>query len=266
MVPCCAAYVCVCESWMWPWLCARVCGGGDVISVYWSPAAWCLRNEGVSSVLLGASNTDQLMENIGAIQVRPLNLLPCFSFFTVPAEHIKSFPFSKEWDGGHLIWFIFVPSSVKRQFFCSRVQLVLLGSSPLHALLLYCTTLIRSAQYHLPRGLETSSQPLLSLLIRLALLMGFAYWWGSGCSLHIIPGPQWTASPPPPPPVWCFAFTPDCVYACAHYIRSHCVHLIFRLQNVTLTFPEAFVVFLLPDLFIPNPELEHSLTCKLVFL
>uniref|UniRef100_A0A3B4AH08 Voltage-gated potassium channel subunit beta-1 n=1 Tax=Periophthalmus magnuspinnatus TaxID=409849 RepID=A0A3B4AH08_9GOBI len=31
-------------------------------------AIWCLRNEGVSSVLLGASNTDQLMENIGAIQ------------------------------------------------------------------------------------------------------------------------------------------------------------------------------------------------------
>lgn len=43
--------------------------GGGVIAVYWSPAAWCLRNEGVSSVLLGASNTDQLMENIGAIQV-----------------------------------------------------------------------------------------------------------------------------------------------------------------------------------------------------
>lgn len=35
-----------------------------------SSPAWCLRNEGVSSVLLGASNTDQLMENIGAIQVR----------------------------------------------------------------------------------------------------------------------------------------------------------------------------------------------------
>ncbi|KAJ6651827.1 hypothetical protein lerEdw1_016444 [Lerista edwardsae] len=35
------------------------------------PAAWCLRNEGVSSVLLGASNADQLMENIGAIQVLP---------------------------------------------------------------------------------------------------------------------------------------------------------------------------------------------------
>ncbi|KAG8505543.1 Voltage-gated potassium channel subunit beta-2 [Galemys pyrenaicus] len=34
-------------------------------------SAWCLRNEGVSSVLLGASSADQLMENIGAIQVLP---------------------------------------------------------------------------------------------------------------------------------------------------------------------------------------------------
>ncbi|XP_068194380.1 voltage-gated potassium channel subunit beta-2-like [Antennarius striatus] len=33
--------------------------------------AWCLRNEGVNSVLLGASSTDQLMENIRAIQVLP---------------------------------------------------------------------------------------------------------------------------------------------------------------------------------------------------
>ncbi|TRY56687.1 hypothetical protein DNTS_034243 [Danionella cerebrum] len=33
--------------------------------------AWCLRNEGVSSVLLGASTAEQLMENIGAIQVLP---------------------------------------------------------------------------------------------------------------------------------------------------------------------------------------------------
>ncbi|MFT7804504.1 voltage-gated potassium channel subunit beta-2 isoform X1 [Arapaima gigas] len=33
--------------------------------------AWCLRNEGVSSVLLGTSSTEQLMENIGAIQVLP---------------------------------------------------------------------------------------------------------------------------------------------------------------------------------------------------
>lgn len=51
---------------LWMWLCLVV---GGVIALYWSPAAWCLRNEGVSSVLLGASNTDQLMENIGAIQV-----------------------------------------------------------------------------------------------------------------------------------------------------------------------------------------------------
>ncbi|XP_053574264.1 voltage-gated potassium channel subunit beta-3 [Bombina bombina] len=31
--------------------------------------AWCLRSEGVSSVLLGVSNTDQLLENLGSIQV-----------------------------------------------------------------------------------------------------------------------------------------------------------------------------------------------------
>ncbi|CAL8281691.1 unnamed protein product [Lota lota] len=33
--------------------------------------AWCLRNEGVSSVLLGSSNAVQLTENLGAIQVIP---------------------------------------------------------------------------------------------------------------------------------------------------------------------------------------------------
>ncbi|XP_063772187.1 voltage-gated potassium channel subunit beta-1 isoform X1 [Pseudophryne corroboree] len=33
--------------------------------------AWCLRNEGVSSVLLGSSNPEQLVENLGAIQVLP---------------------------------------------------------------------------------------------------------------------------------------------------------------------------------------------------
>uniref|UniRef100_A0A671XX25 Voltage-gated potassium channel subunit beta-1 n=1 Tax=Sparus aurata TaxID=8175 RepID=A0A671XX25_SPAAU len=33
--------------------------------------AWCLKNEGVNSVLLGASTTDQLMENIRAIQILP---------------------------------------------------------------------------------------------------------------------------------------------------------------------------------------------------
>ncbi|XP_019729539.1 voltage-gated potassium channel subunit beta-2 [Hippocampus comes] len=31
--------------------------------------AWCLRSEGVSSVLLGVSNTEQLMENLSSIQV-----------------------------------------------------------------------------------------------------------------------------------------------------------------------------------------------------
>ncbi|KAJ8275473.1 hypothetical protein COCON_G00072250 [Conger conger] len=31
--------------------------------------AWCLRSEGVSSVLLGVSNTDQLLENLGALRV-----------------------------------------------------------------------------------------------------------------------------------------------------------------------------------------------------
>ncbi|XP_054610885.1 voltage-gated potassium channel subunit beta-2 isoform X2 [Dunckerocampus dactyliophorus] len=31
--------------------------------------AWCLRSEGVSSVLLGVSNTDQLLENLGALQI-----------------------------------------------------------------------------------------------------------------------------------------------------------------------------------------------------
>lgn len=32
--------------------------------------AWCLRSEGVSSVLLGVSNADQLLENLGALRVR----------------------------------------------------------------------------------------------------------------------------------------------------------------------------------------------------
>nr|XP_021332362.1 voltage-gated potassium channel subunit beta-2-like [Danio rerio] len=31
--------------------------------------AWCLRSEGVSSVLLGVSNTDQLLENLGALRL-----------------------------------------------------------------------------------------------------------------------------------------------------------------------------------------------------
>lgn len=36
------------------------------------PAAWCLRSEGVSSVLLGVSTTDQLLENLGALRVHSL--------------------------------------------------------------------------------------------------------------------------------------------------------------------------------------------------
>lgn len=43
--------------------------------------AWCLRNDGVNSVLLGASSTDQLMENIRAIQVRMFAVSQC-SFTT----------------------------------------------------------------------------------------------------------------------------------------------------------------------------------------
>lgn len=32
-------------------------------------SAWCLRSEGVSSVLLGVSNAEQLIEHLGALQV-----------------------------------------------------------------------------------------------------------------------------------------------------------------------------------------------------
>lgn len=37
-----------------------------VFSVF---TAWCLRSEGVSSVLLGVSTADQLLENLGALRV-----------------------------------------------------------------------------------------------------------------------------------------------------------------------------------------------------
>lgn len=37
----------------------------DLVTLF---PAWCLRNEGVSSVLLGSSNPEQLIENLGAIQ------------------------------------------------------------------------------------------------------------------------------------------------------------------------------------------------------
>lgn len=38
--------------------------------------AWCLRSEGVSSVLLGVSNADQLLENLGALRVEFLSFFP----------------------------------------------------------------------------------------------------------------------------------------------------------------------------------------------
>ncbi|KAK7810136.1 hypothetical protein U0070_026540 [Myodes glareolus] len=45
--------------------------------------AWCLRNEGVSSVLLGSSTPEQLIENLGAIQASiaalPGKLQACYS-------------------------------------------------------------------------------------------------------------------------------------------------------------------------------------------
>uniref|UniRef100_A0A8C2H619 Potassium voltage-gated channel, shaker-related subfamily, beta member 1 b n=1 Tax=Cyprinus carpio TaxID=7962 RepID=A0A8C2H619_CYPCA len=42
-----------------------------VIRIDLGKFTWCLRNEGVSSVLLGTSNPAQLTENLGAIQVLP---------------------------------------------------------------------------------------------------------------------------------------------------------------------------------------------------
>lgn len=50
--------------------CSAPSGGHSVNFSLCLPPAWCLRNEGVSSVLLGTSNPEQLTENLGAIQVR----------------------------------------------------------------------------------------------------------------------------------------------------------------------------------------------------
>lgn len=46
---------------------------GDLTEFLWFSVlfpAWCLRSEGVSSVLLGVSTADQLLENLGALRVR----------------------------------------------------------------------------------------------------------------------------------------------------------------------------------------------------
>ena len=56
--------------------------------------AWCLRNEGVSSVLLGTSNPTQLTENLGAIQASNKAWLnvpsdTCFRFSLVAVLLIK---------------------------------------------------------------------------------------------------------------------------------------------------------------------------------
>ncbi|MBN3324632.1 KCAB1 protein, partial [Atractosteus spatula] len=53
--------------------------------------AWCLRNEGVSSVLLGTSNPEQLTENLGAIQASgtSTNVLPKMtSHIVAEIDHI----------------------------------------------------------------------------------------------------------------------------------------------------------------------------------
>lgn len=138
--------------------------GRGVILIYWSPAAWCLRNEGVSSVLLGASNTDQLMENIGAIQV---SVFVCVRFACVTAKQIRSLICE------NATWPALLGSysclTVHSGSLLSWARLGLLGSLLLHAWVLYCTELIRSEEYQLPVGLEMSSQPLPPLLIRCTL-------------------------------------------------------------------------------------------------
>lgn len=132
---------------------ADVVGGGasgSFIALCWSPAAWCLRNEGVSSVLLGASNTDQLMENIGAIQVSSRHACTRFLFFFACLR----MKFRPNANAGSAL----VPPGRSS---LSWVRRGLMGSLPLHAPLLYCTALIRSEEYQLPRGSETRPQPLL---------------------------------------------------------------------------------------------------------
>ena len=53
-----------------------------LLSLLVSPA-WCLRSEGVSSVLLGVSNTEQLVENLGALRVMTHPLTAHGSDFTL---------------------------------------------------------------------------------------------------------------------------------------------------------------------------------------
>lgn len=66
--------------------------------------AWCLRSEGVSSVLLGVSNTDQLLENLGALRVQFVSFFPPTSIIlpdVVNHSYLKKlvsyFVYNKEW-------------------------------------------------------------------------------------------------------------------------------------------------------------------------
>lgn len=60
-----------------------------VVMIHWFSlffSAWCLRSEGVSSVLLGVSTADQLLENLGALRVLTTVFLPSLQF---PPTSIK---------------------------------------------------------------------------------------------------------------------------------------------------------------------------------
>ncbi|MBZ3887993.1 Voltage-gated potassium channel subunit beta-1 [Sciurus carolinensis] len=60
--------------------------------------AWCLRNEGVSSVLLGSSTPEQLIENLGAIQASPAGVLPKMTSHVVNEidNILRNKPYSKK--------------------------------------------------------------------------------------------------------------------------------------------------------------------------
>lgn len=135
------SFVLTCDTKCCVCVCVRISlVVGCVIAVYWSPAAWCLRNEGVSSVLLGASSADQLMENIGAIQV---SVCLCVCVCVILQRTVRG---------------VFVRMSPDLLHQALHSCLSFPNSSPpskstpasralQHALVLYCTPLIRSAQY-----------------------------------------------------------------------------------------------------------------------
>lgn len=148
----------------------------------------------------------------------------------------------------------------------SWVQLGLSGSLLLHARVLYCTVLIRSAEYQLPGGLETGLQPLLLLLIRCTLLMGFSDRWGDYVlsSHNVWPAVKSISA----------ALCSDalCVLLCAclrarehtlvyeiyvHTVSSALVRLIFHFWNAMLTFPKGSAAFPLNENFTSQTP-KHS--------